>query len=156
MQGVCLTRTHTHTAVVSLSDLLFMVRSLFLCVLISMCRPTTLLCRSHLFGHRGRHTPEDSARRAHAGHGRGRDVRRGGGVDFANGQAVDFQRVGLHRTAGILRARGQNGGLIPSSYDLLRKFTLSSLYRVAFFVHWSTDDMLAEIVFRSMENRRLT
>lgn len=34
--------------------------------------------------------------------------------------------------------------------------SLSSLYRVAFFVHWSTDDMLAEIVFRSIENRRLT
>lgn len=78
-------------------------------------------CRRHIVGHRRCHQTQDSTRRPHLGYGRGRDVWRGRRVSTANGQTLDTQRVGLHRTARVVRARGSNGRRFPPSHDFLRE-----------------------------------
>lgn len=78
-------------------------------------------CRRHIVGHWRCHQTQDSTRRPHLGYGRGRDIWRGRRVSTANGQTLDTQRVGLHRTARVVRARGSNGRRFPPSHDFLRE-----------------------------------
>jgi hypothetical protein len=63
-----------------------------------------------------------------AGDEGGGDVRRGAEQHFADGRTVGAKRVCLHRAAGELSARGQDGGRLQLTHDFLRESFISILF----------------------------